>query len=92
MDSEIEYARHVVPLAFMCEAHGLLHSHSGQPEGKEYFFDVTEHLREIQKGEENYGLIVIPTAEHGQGFGGSVMELLENARTLMIKLYIATNM
>jgi hypothetical protein len=126
MDSEIEYAKLVLPYALVSPnvdleihsistswtigsvswnspwhdaggdyapvPHAVSHLHPGQPEGKEYFIDVTEHLRELQTGQENHGFIIMPTVENGQGFDASIRELLEPAGSLMIRLYVASNM
>lgn len=125
MDSEIEYAKLVIPYSLVSEdmelelhrisipwdsgtvswsfpwnsaggdymalPQGTLRLHSEQPEGKDHFIDVTEHLREIQGGEENHGFLIMPTVEYGEGFGQGVVNLLENAGSLAVKLYLAGN-
>lgn len=71
---------------------GVLRMQSGYPEGKDYFIDVTENLREIQNGAENHGLIVLPTAEYGQAFGQEIVSFLESAGPLVIRVYSARGM
>jgi len=68
-----------------------LHLYPDYPENKEYFFDISENVRNMADGTDNYGLLIKPSQEFGSSFNDDILSLLEDNDTLIIKLYLSGN-
>jgi hypothetical protein len=66
-----------------------LHLYPDYPEGKNFFFDVTENLRIMISEDENFGFIIKPSSEYGLSFNEEILVLLEDKSSLIIKFYVS---
>jgi len=57
--------------------------------GKDYFFDVTEHIRKILEIGNNLGFIVLPNDEEISVFGSDVLSLFDDPTVITVKYFIS---